>query len=129
MLRSITTRGVMALVLSGILAGCGSGDPAVADGPAPGGTATGSATVEVRNNHRNEVEIYVWVEQQRRRLGTVMANQVERFNIPVSGPTRVRLEYRFSLGPRCESGEVFAQPGERVPITIPPDLAMFAPCN
>lgn len=129
MLRSSSARGFMVWVLAGILAGCGTGDPEMADRPAPGATPTGSATIEVRNNHGNEVEIYAWVEQQRQRLGTVLANRVERFNIPVSGPTRVRLEYRFSLGPRCEGGEVFAQPGERVPITIPSDLQMFAPCS
>ncbi len=121
--------GTVVLLISGILIGCGSGDPAMADRPAPGSTPTGAATIEVRNNHGNEVEMFVWVESQRQRLGTVMANQVERFNLPVSGPTRIRLEYRFSLGPRCESGEVFAQPGERVPITIPSNLNAFPPCN
>lgn len=101
----------------------------MAEGATSGAAPTGSASVEIRNNYENEVEIFVWVEQRRQRLGTVMANQVGRFDIPVSGATRVRLEYRFSLGPRCESGEVFAQPGERVPITIPPDLDMFPPCS
>jgi hypothetical protein len=129
MRRSTSVAAAMVLMLAGGIAACGSGDPAMADRPAPGTTPTGSANIEVRNNHGNEVEMFVWVENQRQRLGTVMANQSERFNLPLSGPTRIRLEYRFSMGPRCESGEVFAQPGERVPITIPSDLGMFPPCS
>ena len=120
-MRALPRRLVLPLMLLSLVAACGprsrSSRPA---------TAVEPAYVRITNQSWLDMNVYVWRSSQRIRLGTVGANQTQRFRLPqniIFGAAPLR----FSADPIgssrvAQSFEIVVSPGDEVTLTIPPGV-------
>jgi hypothetical protein len=120
-MRALQRRLVLPLLLLALVAACGprsrSNRPAVSNPP---------TYVRISNQSWLDMNVYVLRSSQRIRLGTVGANQTQRFMLPqnlVFGATPLR----FMVDPigssrTAQSFEIVVSPGDEVTLTIPPGL-------
>ena len=98
-----------------------------AERPAPfAGDLSEVLTITVRNQQLEDARVYLWIDGQRQRLGSVRANGEEEFHQPMEGIRNVQLEFDITLGPRCIMQGVSLGPGDDVEATIPSQLVAFA---
>ena len=98
----------------------GSADPSVtAEGPREG------VELEVKNEQRVEVDIWVRVDGAPQRLGRVNSFGEGTFLIPIDRARVLRLEFRIFGGATCVTREVSMLPGESVSYTIPTEIRLF----
>ncbi|MEM6648596.1 MAG: hypothetical protein AAF730_20320 [Bacteroidota bacterium] len=108
----------MALLLVGtMMVGCNASKEAADEGE-PEGT-----TVEVRNRNWRSMEIYVWEQSRRVRLGRIRAGAVKTFTVP-GYLTAPGTELRFEMESAGNNPDVFSQafvvaPGEALILVIP----------
>ena len=124
------------LTAAALLVACGGGGGAAPADPMPVNPAVasssnaGSFTISVQNMQPDEAVLHIRLDGQQRRLGSVMANSRETFEVEILGLTNVRLEFRIVLGPTCITTDVGISPGETINAVIPIDLnQMQAVCR
>jgi hypothetical protein len=82
--------------------------------------------VRVTNQSWLDMNVYVLRSSQRLRLGTVSANQTQRFTLPhnlVFGATPLRfLADPIGSSRTAQSFEIVVSPGDEVTLTIPPGV-------
>ena len=83
-------------------------------------------TITVRNQQLEEARVYLWVDGQRERLGSVRSNASQVFHHPMNQIRTVQMEFDITLGPRCITQGVSLGPGDDVEATIPSQLVAFA---
>jgi hypothetical protein len=105
--------------------GCGAG---VASTPraAFSGNRDEVLQITVRNQQLNEARVWLWVDGQRQRLGSVRGNENETFFHPINNISTVHMEFDLTLGQRCITANVSLGPGDVVEAVIPPNLNMMA---
>lgn len=108
---------VMALLIMGAMVGCTASKEA-ADESEPEGTV-----VEVRNRNWRSMEIYVWEQSRRLRLGRVRAGAVKSFTVP-GYLTAPGTALRFEMESTGNNPDVFSEsfvvaPGEALILVIP----------
>jgi len=101
----------------GTMVGCGASKETT-DDREPAGTL-----VEVRNRNWRSMEIYVWEQSRRLRLGRVRAGAVKAFTIP-GYLTAPGTALRFEMESTGNNPDVFSQafvvaPGEALILVIP----------
>ena len=91
-----------------------------------GSVASEPTYVRVTNQSWLDVNVYVLRSSQRLRLGTVGANQTQRFTLPqnlVFGATSLRfLADPIGSSRTAQSFEIVVSPGDEVSLTIPPGV-------
>ena len=84
------------------------------------------AYVRITNQSWLDMNVYVLRSSQRIRLGTVSANQTQRFRLPqnlVFGATPLRfLADPIGSSRTASSFEIVVSPGDEVTLTIPPGV-------
>lgn len=110
-----------------VLAGtaCAGGAPAATPEPFSGDTSEVLRMV-VRNQQLADARVYLWIDGQRQRLGSVRANGSSEFFQPMDGIRNVQLGFDLTLGPQCVSQGMSLGPGDNVEATIPGQLVAFA---
>ena len=83
-------------------------------------------TITIRNQQLEEARVYLWVDGQRQRLGSVRAGAAEVFHHPLDQIRTVQMEFDITLGPQCITQGVSLGPGDDVEATIPSQLIAFA---
>jgi hypothetical protein len=82
--------------------------------------------VRVTNQSWLDMNVYVLRSSQRLRLGTVSANQTQRFTLPqnlIFGATPLRfLADPIGSSRTAQSFEIVVSPGDEVTLTIPPGV-------
>lgn len=107
-----------------VLAGaCGSGTAGRT--PAFDGATDAGLTITIRNQRTGEVRLWVWIDGQRRRLGSVQGVETRTFRTRLDHVAEVRLEFDVTLGSHCITRTVSLEPGNRLDITIPTNLRMM----
>ncbi|MCH1572076.1 MAG: hypothetical protein L7S64_12095 [Longimicrobiales bacterium] len=126
MTHRLISRSTLTLILiCGITAGCASsGSTGLARGFS--GADGEILTITVRNQQLDEARVYLWVDGQRERLGSVRSNASEVFHHPIDAIQAVQMEFDVILGPRCITRGVSLGPGDDVEATIPSQLVAFA---
>lgn len=114
---------VLALALAG--AACASATTAAPPEPFSGNLDE-VLTITVRNQQLEEARVYLWVDGQRQRLGSVRAGAAEVFHHPLDQIRTVQMEFDITLGPQCITQGVSLGPGDDVEATIPSQLVAFA---
>jgi hypothetical protein len=121
-MRAFPRRSLLPLMLLALVAAAGctgrrSGRPPVAAEP---------AYVRITNQSWLDMNVYVLRSSQRQRLGTVGANQTQRFRLPdnlVFGATPLRFEADpIGSSRTARSFEIVVSPGDEVTLTIPPSV-------
>lgn len=113
----------LALALAGTACAGGATTPA----PEPfSGDRSEVLTITVRNQQLEDARVYLWVDGQRERLGSVRANASEEFYQRMDGIRNVQMEFDITLGPQCITQGVSLGPGDDVEATIPSQLVAFA---
>jgi hypothetical protein len=89
-------------------------------------TATPPTYVRITNQSWLDMNMYVLRSSQRIRLGTVGANQTQRFTLPanlVFGATPLRfMADPIGSSRTAQSFEIVVSPGDEVTLTIPPGV-------
>jgi hypothetical protein len=84
------------------------------------------AYVRISNQSWLDMNVYVLRSSQRIRLGTVGANQTQRFRLPqnlIFGATPLRfMADPIGSSRTAQSFEIVVSPGDEVTLTIPPGL-------
>lgn len=107
-----------------VLAGaCGSAT--AGNTPSFDGSGDAGLTVTIRNQRTEEIRLWVWIDGQRRRLGSVQSVQTRTFRTRLDRVAEVRLEFDVTLGSHCITRTVSLEPGNRLDITIPINLRMM----
>lgn len=123
--RSTSLSAVAGLALALSVSGCASTGSA-AD-PEPFVASPESAlTITVRNQQLEDARVYLWLDGQRERLGSVRANGSQTFQHPMEQIRNVQMEFDITLGPRCITQGVSLGPGDDVEAVIPSQLVAFA---
>ena len=120
-MRALSRRLVLPLLLLTLVAACASRSrsnrPPVATPP---------TYVRITNQSWLDVNMYVLRSSQRIRLGTVGANQTQRFTLPanlVFGATPLRFHADpIGSSRTAQSFEIVVSPGDEVTLTIPPGV-------
>jgi hypothetical protein len=120
-MRALSRRLVLPFMLVALAAACGprsrSNRPPVATPP---------TYVRITNQSWLDMNVYVLRSSQRIRLGTVGANQTQRFTLPqnlVFGATPLRfLADPIGSSRTAQSFEIVVSPGDEITLTIPPGL-------
>ena len=118
-MRATPQRLVLTLLVLAVAAACGprSRRPAAASPP---------TYVRVTNQSWLDMNVYVIRSSQRIRLGTVGANQTQRFTLPqnlVFGATPLRfLADPIGSARTAQSFEIVVSPGDEITLTIPPGV-------
>jgi hypothetical protein len=113
----------LALVL--VSAACAPSGPAAPPEPFSGDSDE-VLTITIRNQQLEDARVYLWVDGQRQRLGSVRASASEVFRLPMDQIRTVQMEFDITLGPRCITQGVSLGPGDDVEATIPSQLVAFA---
>ncbi|MEM7417713.1 MAG: hypothetical protein AAF389_19650 [Gemmatimonadota bacterium] len=108
-------------VLLGSMASCASSNSA---GAFEGGGEE-VVTIRVRNQQLEEARVYLYLDGQRQRLGSVRGNDTRTFRHPIDGLRRVNIEFDITLGARCVTRGVSLGPGDSFEMTIPSILNGF----
>ena len=115
---------VLALGLS--VAGCSTGGSSGSTDTAVTPEVSGEGVqLEVKNEQRVEVDIWVRVDGNPQRLGRVSSFDEGTFLIPMDRARILRLEFRIFGGATCVTREVSMLPGESVSYTIPMEIRLF----
>lgn len=126
MTHRLISRSTLALLLiGGVAAGCASAGSAGSTRDFSGADDE-ILTITVRNHQLDEARVYLWVDGQRERLGSVRSNASEVFHHPIDAIRAVQMEFDVILGPRCITPEVSLGAGDEVEATIPSQLVAFA---
>jgi len=106
-----------------------SGAPS-APRPAFSGNLAEVLEITVRNQQLDEARVWLWVDGQRERLGSVRGNTNETFFFPMDGIRTVHMEFDLVLGAHCVTTNVSLGPGDEIEATIPSILStMVARCR
>ncbi len=116
---------LVALGLATIAAGCAS-RPNPGERPDFRGDASDVLTITVRNHQLDEARLWLWVDGQRRRLGSVRGNTNETFRFPIANIAVIHLEFDLVLGMHCVTANASLGPGDQIEATIPSNLRMMA---
>jgi hypothetical protein len=115
------------LALTAILAAVACGPGAAAPPPEPfEGDPNTVLTISVQNQQLEEARVWLWVDGQRERLGSVRPNQNRTFYFPMDQIRTVHMEFDVTLGQRCVTTDVSLGPGDDIQATIPQNLVAFA---
>ncbi len=107
-----------------VLAGaCGSAT--AGSTPSFDGSGDEGLTVTIRNQRTGEIRLWVWIDGQRRTLGSVQGVETRTFRTRLDRVAEVRLEFDVTLGSHCITRTVSLEPGNRLDITIPVNLRMM----
>ncbi len=119
-MRAIPRRLILPLLLLTLVAGCArsrSNRPPVSTPP---------TYVRITNQSWLDMNVYVLRSSQRIRLGTVGANQTQRFTLPqnlIFGATPLRfMADPIGSSRTAQSFEIVVSPGDEVSLTIPPGV-------
>ena len=120
-MRALQRRLALPVMLLALVAACAprsrSNRPPVSNPP---------ANVRITNQSWLDMNVYVLRSSQRIRLGTVGANQTQRFTLPsnlVFGATPLRfLADPIGSSRTAQSFEIVVSPGDEVSLTIPPGV-------
>ncbi len=118
-------RALLSLVVMFAAASCGPGSAAPPPEPFDGDVNT-VLTIAVMNQQLEEARVWLWVDGQRERLGSVRANQNRTFYFPMDQIRTVHMEFDVTLGQRCVTTDVSLGPGDDIQATIPQNLVAFA---
>ncbi|MGB1656353.1 MAG: hypothetical protein ACPHQP_01015 [Longimicrobiales bacterium] len=121
----IVRRKLIVLTLMLVGGACASGTTAAPPEPFAGNLDE-VLTITVRNQQLEEARVYLWVDGQRQRLGSVRAGAAEVFHHPLDQIRTVQMEFDITLGPQCITQGVSLGPGDDVEATIPSQLVAFA---
>jgi len=113
------------LAFSFITTACGAG-AASASRPAFSGSRDDVLQITVRNQQLDEARVWLWVDGQRQRLGSVRGNENETFFHPIANISTVHMEFDLTLGQSCITANVSLGPGDVVEAVIPSNLRMMA---
>lgn len=109
--------------------GCGPGVPS-APRPAFDGNLDEVLEIKVANHQLDEARVWLWVDGQRERLGSVRGSSSETFFFPMDGIRTVHMEFDLTLGAHCVTTNVSLGPGDQIDATIPSILTtMLAVCR
>ncbi|MDG2282209.1 MAG: hypothetical protein P8L45_03770 [Longimicrobiales bacterium] len=126
MTHRLLSRSILALLLiGGVTSGCASSGFAGSTRDLSGDNDE-ILTITVRNQQLEEARVYLWVDGQRERLGSVRSNASEVFHHPIDAIRAVQMEFDVILGPRCITPGVSLGPGDDVDAIIPSQLVAFA---
>ena len=123
--RLISGSKLVALTVALMGAACAPGTTAAPPEPFSG-DADEVLTIMVRNQQLEEARVYLWLDGQRQRLGSVRAGAAEVFHQPLDQIRTVQMEFDITLGPQCITQGVSLGPGDDVEATIPSQLVAFA---
>jgi hypothetical protein len=125
MLSSKSVRSVFATAALAMMASaCGGGTASPPPEPFSGDIST-VLTIEIQNQQLEDARVYLIVDGQRERLGSIRGNQSETFHVPMEGIRSVHMEFDITLGPHCVTRDVTLGPGDNVGATIPSMLTAF----
>ena len=126
MLSSKSVRSVFGIAIIAIIgAACGGSVVPVPPEPFSGDPST-VLTIEIQNQQLEDARIYLIVDGQRERLGSLRGNQTKTFYHPMDGLRSVHMEFDITLGPRCVSRDVMLGPGDDISAMIPSMLVAFS---
>ena len=114
--------GIAALAIMG--SACGGGVATPPPEPFSGDVST-VLTIEIQNQQLEDARVYLIVDGQRERLGSLRGNQTKTFYHPMDGIRSVHMEFDITLGPRCVSRNVMLGPGDDIATRIPAMLVAF----
>ena len=124
---AMSMRKLFATLAFALLAtGCGGGGATSTPEPAFEGDLSQVLTITIRNQQLNDARVFLLIDSQRTRLGTVMGNRQETFHVPMTHISRVHMEFDLTLGEHCVTTDVSLGPGDDVDVTIPSNLNMMA---
>ncbi len=113
------------LAFAVLVTGCAGGGARSRPEPALDGDLSQVLTVTIENQQLNEARVFLFIDHDRRRLGTVRGNQQETFHVPITHIAQVRLEFDLTLGEHCVTRDIPLGPGEQIDVTIPVNLNMM----
>ena len=120
----LAARAAFALVLGLALSGCGGGAAAPPPEPFSGDTDT-VLTITVTNQQLDDVRMWLIVDGQRIRLGSLRSQQTDTFHHPMDQIRSVHLEFDVTLGRRCVTTSRSLGPGDNIAAEIPSNLTAF----
>ena len=82
-------------------------------------------TLRVRNQQLQDARVYIIVDRQRARLGSVRGNETRTFRHPIDGVRTINIEFDITLGARCVTRGVSLGPEDAYEVTIPGILTGF----
>ncbi len=119
-MRALPRRLVLPLMVLVLAAACARGRTS------RGAAAAEPTYVRITNQSWLDMNVYVLRSSQRIRLGTIGANQTQRFTLPsnlVFGATPLRfLADPIGSSRTAQSFEIVVSPGDEVSLTIPPGV-------
>ena len=120
-MRALPRRLVLPFMLLALVASCA---PRSRSNRPP--AAVEPAYVRINNQSWLDMNVYVLRSSQRIRLGTIGANQTQRFQLPhnlIFGATPLRfLADPIGSSRTAQSFEIVVSPGDEVQLTIPPGV-------
>jgi hypothetical protein len=97
--------------------------------PFEGGVRESTIEVEVLNLNFNDATLYAIRMGQRIRLGIVTGAKSKTFTVRWATSQPLRFEIRLLAGDRCVTGEIMADPGDRLYLEIPQNFASDPSCR
>ena len=121
----LAPRLTLALVLGLALGACGG--PGVAPPPPEpfDGDVSTVLQITVTNQQLDDVRMWLIVDGQRIRLGSLRSQQRNTFYHPMDQIRSVHLEFDVTLGQRCVTTSRSLGPGDQIEAQIPQNLTAF----
>jgi hypothetical protein len=112
----------LAIGVPGCSTGGGGSQANAAAEPADPGVGV---QLEVTNEQRIEADIWVYLDGQRRRVGSVRSFSEDTFLIRMDRARNARLEFRLFGGPTCVTRDLSLLPGDEISYTIPMNITLM----
>ena len=81
-----------------------------------------SISIVVVNDNFYDVTVYALLDADRRRLGSVVGNTTEEFDLGYRPGSTLRFEIRLLAGRSFVTEPILVSPGEEVTVQVPPHL-------
>ena len=122
--RMLIAAAAVSAVLSG--AACGGTTRQNAVTTVPAASSVAPVTIQVTNNHPQDIDVYLTDGQDRWRVGTIATAQTQTFTVP-SAATRGGTDLRVLIHPiggggNYSTGRVAVSPGDEVQVTVAPAI-------
>lgn len=121
----MTSRAAFALLVS-LVAGSCAGGGAAPPAPEPfDGDLNTVLQITITNQQLEDVRMWLIVDGQRIRLGSLRSQQRDTFYHPMDQIRSVHLEFDVTLGRRCVTTSRSLGPGDSIEAQIPQNLTGF----